>query len=81
MNTDCLKGLFKKTIESKKFSCTVPWIQSMLGITNYSGIADNMPTCSTYDEYNPLNMIGHNFSQEASTYSHPECPGNCQQFI
>ena len=81
MNTDCLKGLFKKTIESKNVSCTVPWTQSMQGIPNYSGIPDNMSTCSTVEEYDGLNGIVFNFSQKASTFSHLECPGNCPQFI
>ena len=79
MFVDCLRGLMEETIEAKNLNCTLLWIQSMKGISSYDNTTDNLPICKTYKEYGSVNDLGYFFAQDASSYSHSKCPGNCYQ--
>ena len=73
---DCIHGLFKETMLAENVSCTVPWIQSMHGISRSNTTAVKLPTCNTLEAYRPVDFIGYYYAQNASVYSHPKCPGN-----
>ena len=71
---DCLQGVFKEIVSSKKLDCTLPWIQSFQGIYDYDSAIE--PTCNTSETYYNLHETALNFSQMAASYSHAKCPGN-----
>ena len=64
---------FQKQIKEKNFNCTVPWILGMQRAEKFDQA--NMKTCNNDYEYEVVDNFGYNFAQNASTYSHPKCPG------
>ena len=79
MFVDCLRGLMEEFIEAKNLNCTLLWIQSMQGISRHDNTTANLPICKTYEEYSSVEGVGYSFAQDASSYSHSKCPGNCYQ--
>ena len=77
MFIDCLRGLMEDTIKAENISCTLPWIQSMQGISRYDNTTTNISTCNSYDDYDSVYNIGYYFAMNASSYSHSKCPGIC----
>ena len=71
---DCLRGVFKDKIAKENASCTLPWIQSMLGTSYYDSVTH--PTCKTSEEYHRINDITAFFASDATTFAHQQCPGN-----
>ena len=70
---DCLRTEMTNDAEKLGVSCSLPWIESMKGVLNYS--EDVSPTCNTIDDYNDIHDFGYNFSVQASAQSHPKCLG------
>ena len=35
----------------------------------------NISTCNNGQDYSDVDNFGYNFTRNASTYSHPKCPG------
>ena len=71
---DCLRNAFNEEAEKKDLNCRLPWIESMKGVLNYS--EETIPTCKTYDDYDPVDTFGYEFSVAASVFAHSKCPGN-----
>ena len=79
MFVDCLRGLMEETIEAQNLNCTLLWIQSMQVISNHVNTTAYLPICKTHEEYSSVDSVGYSFAQDASSYSHSKCPGNCYQ--
>ena len=74
-DVDCLRGAFKDDIAGTNYTtCTLPWIQSMLGETEYND--STIATCEDSENYDGLFNLGFDFSSKITTYSHSKCPGN-----
>ena len=73
ISIDCLRDEFKKQIKAEQFNCTLPWIQSMQGVFIYNDTS--IKTCNDHREYENVSYFGYEFAQNASTYSHLNCPG------
>ena len=72
----CLHDAFKNyslEVPGKNVSCTMPWIQSMLGVLNYNATAH--PTCNKFEDFSAIDDIGLGFAREATTFGHKKCPG------
>ena len=63
---------FKNTIEAKNISCTLPWIQGMLGKQD---VVDLAGTTCTNQSYWDMNDLGAIFAKKAAKYDHAICLG------
>ena len=70
---DCLRSEFIKYVGNLDGNCTLPWIQSMKGVFNYTEKTN--PTCNTPDDYSVVDEYGLNFSASASAYNYSKCLG------
>ncbi len=77
MSIDCLHNLFKEIVVKEKVSCTLPWIQSMQGISRNNTTTSNLPTCNKIKDFTSVYHLGDYFTKNASAYLHPKCPGKC----
>ena len=74
--TDCLKTVFKNEINSRNLTCTLPWIQSMMGMANYS--SKEHLACTNSKKFDELNLIGKKFARKIANYAHERCQGSIQ---
>ena len=70
---DCLRSEFIEDVGKLDENCTLPWVQSMKGVLNYT--EKITPTCNTLKDYSLVNERGLNFSAEASANNHSKCSG------
>lgn len=72
-------GVFKNEIAVKNFTCTLPWIQSMLGEITYND--SFKPSCADHQNYKEIFDFGNDFSTNITTYKHTKCPAHCKKTI
>ena len=70
---DCLRSEFIEDVGKLDENCTLPWVQSMKGVLNYT--EKITPTCNTLKDYSLVNERGLDFSAKASAYNHSKCLG------
>ena len=69
---DCLRKDFNDNFIKRNLSCTLPYIQSMRGILNYS--EEENPTCNK-DNFDPVENFGWDFAIKASSFRNLNCMG------
>ena len=63
-------------IGEKNISCSLPWIQSMLGqIGSNSSITAN--TCKNSLDFQSISVSGLQFAKKIAKYRAPKCEGIC----
>ena len=79
MNYDieCLQDAFVEEVAETNPTCTLPWIESMMGIQGYN--ASDIPTCKN-ESFDEVKGLGYKFSTLAAYYHHPKCPGRKDNF-
>ena len=70
---ECLRSEFIKDVGKSDENCTLPWVQSMKGVLNYTEKTN--PTCNTLDDYSLVDEHGLDFSATASAYNNSKCLG------
>ena len=65
---------FKKELKRKKYNCTLPWIQSMIGEISYKNSSEE--SCGNENDFDNLFLEGVKFSKQIAQYNNSECPGN-----
>ena len=72
-----MRKAFEEELAGNDVTCTLPWIESMLGVEYYN--ASDIPTCKN-ESFGYVKGLGYNFSTLAAYYNHPKCPGNKDNF-
>ena len=56
------------------FTCTLPWIQSMLGEIEY----DTMGICNDNQNYKKVLKFGYDFATNITRHKQTKCPAHCR---
>ena len=72
---DCLRSSFKEEIGDKNISCSLPWIQSMLGQIGSNSSISN--TCNNALDFQSISVSGLQFAKKIAKYRAPKCEGIC----
>ena len=72
--TDCLKDILKDEIKESNITCTLPWIQDMLGEKKFNSI--DLPECDANLSFWKLRDLGNHFARKAAKYKYAKCAGS-----